>query len=115
MRKVFWSGWVFLFLFIAVCPQAFPQVRAEKKSSSKFFKLEETEILGKLPDFGGRHRLLETEIMGTLERPRMNFFLPWQDPESIRSEESGKKEVFKEIYRPIDRDTFIRQIEILSP
>ncbi len=43
------------------------------------YQLKETEIKGELKDVMGNMRLLESEIIGSIERPRLSYSLPWQD------------------------------------
>jgi hypothetical protein len=75
------------------------------------YQLKETEITGKLKDVLGSLKLLETEVVGTVERPRLSFSLPWKDPDPSLLEEGGSRGVFlDEIYTPLDKDTYSREI-----
>lgn len=98
-------------------------------------QLKETEITGKFRDVLGSLKLLETEIVGTVERPQMNDSLPWKDPvlstvvcefkngcllpgtepDPLLSEE---KEVqggyLEEIYTPLDKERYSREIRAVE-
>ncbi|MBI3595781.1 MAG: hypothetical protein HY203_01345 [Nitrospirae bacterium] len=75
------------------------------------FQLKETEITGKLKDVLGSLKLLETEVVGTVERPRLSYSLPWKDPDPSLLEEGDSRGVFlDEIYTPLDKDTYTQEI-----
>ena len=75
------------------------------------YQLKETEITGKLKDVLGSLKLLETEVVGTVERPRLSFSLPWKDPDPSLLEEGDSRGVFlEEIYTPLDKDTYSQEI-----
>ena len=75
------------------------------------YQLKETEITGKLKDVLGSLKLLETEVVGTVERPRLSFSLPWKDPDPSLLEEGDSRGVFlDEIYTPLDKDTYSQEI-----
>lgn len=75
------------------------------------YQLKETEITGKLKDVLGSLKLLETEVVGTVERPRLSFSLPWKDPDPSLLDEGESRGVFlDEIYTPLDKDTFTQEI-----
>ncbi len=77
------------------------------------FHLKETEITGKLKDILGSLKLLETEIVGTVERPRLSYSLPWKDPDPLLLDEGENQGGFLgEIYTPLDKDTFSREIRL---
>ncbi|MBI3812234.1 MAG: hypothetical protein HY283_08530 [Nitrospirae bacterium] len=77
------------------------------------FHLKETEITGKLRDILGSLKLLETEIVGTVERPRLSYSLPWKDPAPLLLDEGESQGGFLgEIYTPLDKDTFSREIQL---
>ncbi len=74
-------------------------------------QLKETEITGKLKNVLGSLKLLETEIVGTVERPRLSYSLPWKDPDPLLLDEGEIQGGFLgEIYTPLDKDTFSREI-----
>jgi len=75
------------------------------------YQLKETEITGKLKDVLGSLKLLETEVVGTVERPRLSFSLPWKDPDPSLLDEGDSRGVFlDEIYTPLDKDTYSQEI-----
>lgn len=75
------------------------------------YQLKETEITGHLKDVLGSLKLSETEVVGTVERPRLSYSLPWKDPDPSLLEEGDSRGVFQdEIYTPLDKDTFSREI-----
>jgi hypothetical protein len=77
------------------------------------FQLKETEIAGKLRDVLGSLKLLETEIIGTVERPRLSYSLPWKDPDPLLLDEVEIQGGFLgEIYTPLDKDTFSQEIQM---
>lgn len=77
------------------------------------FQLKETEITGKLRDVLGSLKLLETEIIGTVERPRLSYSLPWKDPDPLLLDEVEIQGGFLgEIYTPLDKDTFSHEIRM---
>ena len=77
------------------------------------FHLKETEITGKLRDVLGSLKLLETEIVGTVERPRLSYSLPWKDPDPMLLDEGEIQGGFLgEIYTPLDKDAFSHEIEL---
>jgi hypothetical protein len=74
-------------------------------------QLKETEITGKLKDVLGSLKLLETEVVGSVERPRLSYSLPWKDPDPSLLEEGDSRGVFlEEIYTPLDKDTYSQEI-----
>lgn len=84
-----------------------------KRSTDPSVRLQETEITGKLQDIVGTFKLLETEIVGTLEKPKVNYIIPWRQPEAFLLEETDFRRGFlNEIYTPIDRDFYSQEIEI---
>ncbi len=74
------------------------------------FKLKETEITGKLKDILGSLKLVETEIVGTIERPRLSYSMPWKDPDPFLLNEGESRGYLVEIYTPLDKDRFSREI-----
>jgi hypothetical protein len=93
------------------------QVPAPSKTPAKpgteSFRLRETEITGKLQDVVGSFKLLETEIVGTLERPKLSYIIPWREPEPFLLEETDFKRGFlNEIYTPVDKELYTREIDI---
>lgn len=95
-------------------PAASPQDKG-KSADSDPLRLQEAEIMGKLEDVLGSYKLLEAEIVGTVERPGLNYIIPWRKPEPFLLEETGFRQGFlKEIYTPIDRDLYTREMEIRS-
>ncbi|MBI3994889.1 MAG: hypothetical protein HY349_02805 [Nitrospirae bacterium] len=77
------------------------------------FQLKETEITGKLKDILGSLKLLETEIVGTIERPRLSYSLPWKDPDPLLLDEGEIQGGFlEEIYTPLDKETYSREIRL---
>lgn len=112
------------------------QVVAQESSGAQrpgrgSLQLRETEITGKLKNGLGSLSLSETEVVGTVERPRLNYSLPWKDPASftvvcnfkggclppspvpdpLLEEEGEAQETFpEELYAPIDKETFSRDI-----
>ena len=84
--------------------------KAERKST-RSFQLKEAEITGKLRDVLGSLKLSETEIVGMVERPRLSYSLPWREPELLLLESGeGRSGFLKEIYTPLDKETFSREI-----
>jgi len=74
-------------------------------------QLKEIEITGKLKDVLGSLKLLETEVVGSVERPRLSYSLPWKDPDPSLLEEGDSRGVFlEEIYTPLDKDTYSQEI-----
>lgn len=43
------------------------------------YRLKETEIKGELKEVMGNMRLLESKIIGSIDRPSLSYSLPWQD------------------------------------
>ncbi|HEY5593985.1 MAG TPA: hypothetical protein VIL61_02360 [Nitrospiria bacterium] len=77
------------------------------------FQLKETEITGKLRDVLGSLKLLETEIVGTVERPRLSYSLPWKDPDPLLLDDVEiQGGSLGEIYAPLDKDTFSHEIQM---
>jgi hypothetical protein len=105
--RIFLSG---ILLFLVMASPARPQT-----ADSGRVRLQETEIMGRLSGSVGTYKLLETEIVGTVERPRVSYIVPWRDPEPFLLEETDFRRGFlKEIYTPLDRDLFSREMEIRS-
>ena len=75
------------------------------------FQLKETEITGNLRDVLGPLKLLEAEIVGAVERPRLSYSLPWKDP-LLLDEGESQGGFLGEIYAPLDKDTFNREIQM---
>lgn len=97
---------------VLISQAAYPQERGGTSSTGRGqFQLKETEITGKLKDVLGSLKLLETEIVGTVERPRLSYSVPWQDPDPLSLEEGEVEGGFlKGIYTPLDKETFSREI-----
>lgn len=119
-RRVF-AAW--LIATVLALPAAAPAQPAPKqtpappktpaKPGGESFRLRETEITGKLQDAIGSFKLLETEIVGTLERPKLTYILPWRDPEPFLLEETDFRRGFlNEIYTPVDKELYTREIDI---
>lgn len=88
--------------------QASEKTRGKERES---FKLKETEITGQLKDVLGSLKLLETEVVGTVERPRLSYSLPWKDPDpGLLDEAETQGGNQDEIYTPLDKDRFSREI-----
>lgn len=87
------------------------QPRAVQPGTPQSYQLKETEITGRLKEVLGSMKLLETEIVGTVERPRLGYSIPWRDPDPLMFEEGELESGFlKGIYAPVDRETFSREI-----
>lgn len=81
-------------------------------TSQESYQLKETEITGQLKDVLGSVRLSEGEVVGTVPRPRLSYSLPWKDPDPLPLEEGEVTGEFREeIYTPLDKDAFAREIE----
>ena len=77
------------------------------------FELQESQITGELGNVLGSLKLMETEIVGTVERPRLGFFLPWRDPDPMLLKEGEVQGGFlEEIYAPVDKESYSREIRI---
>ena len=77
------------------------------------FQLKETEITGNLRDVLGPLKLLEAEIVGAVERPRLSYSPPWKDPDPLLLDEGESQGGFPgEIDTPLDKDTFSREIQM---
>jgi hypothetical protein len=80
--------------------------------SPESYQLKETEITGQLRDVLGSVTLSEGEVVGTVPRPRLSYSLPWKDPDPLPLDEGDVAGEFREeIYTPLDKDTFAREIE----
>lgn len=53
--------------------------RGGTQGGDEAYRLKEAEIKGELKDVMGKMRLLESEIIGSIERPRLSYSLPWKD------------------------------------
>lgn len=77
------------------------------------FQLKETQITGQLKEVLGSLTLLETEVVGTVERPRLSYSLPWKDPDPGLLDEAETQGGYQEeIYTPLDKDTFSHEIQL---
>jgi hypothetical protein len=91
-------------------------VRAQESGKTRgkdpgSFQLKETEITGQLKDVLGSLKLLETEIVGTVARPRLSYSLPWKDPDpGLLNEAEPQGGNQEEIYTPLDKDRFSHEI-----
>jgi hypothetical protein len=123
---------IILSVYLGMPSQAFAQEsEGSQRRDRGSLQLRETEITGKLNKGLGSLSLSETEVVGTLERPRLNYSLPWKDPASFTVvcnfkggclppstdpdpllQEGGEvQEAFpEELYAPIDKETFSRDI-----
>jgi len=132
-RKItsFGTG-IILAVYLGMPIQALAQESERPKRPDRgSLQLRETEITGKLKNGLGSLSLSETEVVGTLERPRLNYSLPWKDPASFTVvcnfkggclppstapdpllQEGGEvQEAFpEELYAPLDKETFSRDI-----
>ncbi|HUK56052.1 MAG TPA: hypothetical protein VLY20_05280 [Nitrospiria bacterium] len=99
-------------VWLAAAGLAYAQEPAEAtRKNPDTFQLKETEITGKLKDVLGSLKLLETEVVGTVERPRLSYSLPWKDPDPLLLDEGEMQGVFlEEIYTPLDKDTYSQAI-----
>jgi hypothetical protein len=79
--------------------------------SPESYQLKETEITGQLKDVLGSVTLSEGEVVGTVPRPRLSYSLPWKDPDPLPLDEGDVTGEFREeIYTPLDKDAFAREI-----
>jgi hypothetical protein len=123
---------IILAVYLGMPIQAFAQESARPQRHDRgSLQLHETEITGILKNGLGSLNLSETEVIGTLERPRLNYSLPWKDPASftvvcnfkggclppstdpdLLLQEGGEaQETFpEELYIPLDKETFSREI-----
>lgn len=91
------------------------QQEKPKRSPSDPVRLQEGEVTGKLGDSVGSFKLIETEIVGTVEKPKITYIIPWREPEPFLLEDTDFRRGFlKEVYTPIDREYYMREIEIRS-
>jgi len=89
-----------------------PAVSKTPKGETETYRLKETEITGQLKDVLGSMTLTEGEVVGSVPRPRMSYSLPWKDPDPLPLEEGEGTGAFRdEIYSPVDKDAFTREIE----
>lgn len=87
------------------------QAPQTERPSPGSFRLNETEITGELKDVLRSLKMLETEIVGTVERPGLGYSLPWKDPDPAPSEkEEEENGLWKAMYAPLDRERFIHEI-----
>jgi len=104
-------GIVLTVWFIGSGPMYAQESGKMPQKNRESYQLKETEITGKLKDVLGSLKLLETEVVGTAERPRLSFSLPWKDPDPSLLEEGDSRGVFlEEIYTPLDKDTYSQEI-----
>ena len=104
-------GIVFTVWFTGSGPMYAQESGKMPQKNRESYQLKETEITGKLKDVLGSLKLLETEVVGTVERPRLSFSLPWKDPDPTLLEEGDSRGIFlDEIYTPLDKDTYSQEI-----
>jgi len=109
--KITMIGIVFTMWFAGNGPMYAQESGKMPQKDRESYQLKETEITGKLKDVLGSLKLLETEVVGTVERPRLSFSLPWKDPDPSLLEEGDSRGVFlDEIYTPLDKDTYSQEI-----
>jgi len=123
---------IILTVILHISGQTFAQESASpKKSGRGSLQLHETEIKGKLNNGLGSLNLSQTEVVGTVERPRLNYSMPWKDPASftvvcsfkggclppstdpdpLLREGGETQDIFPdELYAPVDKETFSREI-----
>ena len=83
-----------------------------RKTSKKVLELRETEITARLRDVLGALKLSETEVFGTVEKPKLGYAVPWKNPKPFITEEGQSKFRFLEdVYTPLDKDRYTHQIQ----
>lgn len=92
---------LFLFIFIGLLMQGSPGMSAETSASAPGGEP------GLLKESSRENRerktvLRESEILGTLEKPRLSTEIPWHNPENLPEEITGPRKSFiREIFRPV--------------
>ena len=54
---------------------------------------------------------LRSTVKGNQEQPKVLYILPWQKAERIEWNYSPTENVINEVFKPIDRDEFIRELK----
>ena len=115
MKLVFLIGsGLFLLVVLLPGPVAGQEVKRGTGLDSGNYRLDETEIRGELKDILGTMRLRESEIVGSLERPRLSYSLPWKDAElSLVPDEGPELDLLGDSYPFIDPNRF--ENEVFTP
>ena len=53
---------------------------------------------------------LRSTVKGNQEQPRVMYVLPWQEAESMEVEYRPDNQWLGEVFTPVDRDEFIREL-----
>lgn len=54
---------------------------------------------------------LESTITGNREQPKVLYIVPWQAPDGPESLRQGLQSDLDELFRPVERDEFLRQLK----
>ncbi|HEY5649360.1 MAG TPA: hypothetical protein VIU33_07650 [Nitrospiria bacterium] len=85
----------------------------ESRADRENYRLSETEIRGELRDVLGTMRLRESEIIGSLERPRLSYSLPWKKAELfLGPEDELEGDLLGDSYPLIDPGRFEQEVLI---
>lgn len=114
-KLVMFIGSGFFLLFgLWVSPVSGQGGLSEGGTDNGSYRLNETEIRGGLKDILGTMRLRQSEIVGSLERPRLSYSLPWKDAElSLGPDEGLEMDLLGDSYPFIDPNRF--EDEVLFP
>ena len=57
---------------------------------------------------------LHSTVTGSKEQPRVMYIVPWQEPEAAPLDYALDNQLVQEVFAPIDRDEFMREIQLQS-
>ena len=57
---------------------------------------------------------LHSTVSGSKEQPRVMYIVPWQEPEAAPLDYALDNQLVQEVFAPIDRDEFMREIQLQS-
>ena len=93
-------------------------VLAEERSPKVTnYEFGELEITVELKDIIDSFQLRETEIVGSLDGPAMQYLKPWGNPDPFLDEDEVvdlTRRLINQSYAPLDHDVFLRQIAIIN-
>jgi len=55
---------------------------------------------------------LESTVSGSREQPRVMYIVPWQEPEAASLDYDLDNQLVQEVFAPIDRDEFMREVQL---
>lgn len=57
---------------------------------------------------------LHSTVTGSKEQPRVMYIVPWQEPGAAPLDYTLDNRLVREVFAPIDRDEFMREIQLHS-